>query len=852
MSKNLVIVESPAKGKTIEKYLGKDFTVLASYGHVRDLIPKEGAVDPAHGFAMKYQVIDKNEKHVDNIARILKKADTLYLATDPDREGEAISWHLYEILRERNLLDDKQVHRVVFHEITKRAIQEAIEHPRSLSHDMVDAQQARRALDYLVGFNLSPLLWKKIRRGLSAGRVQSPALRLIVEREEEIERFVPREYWSIEASNTKDKQTFSARLYSYEGKRVEQFDFSDEASATDARQKLLASANGKLLVSKIEKKQRRRNPAAPFTTSTLQQEASRKLGFSTQRTMRVAQQLYEGVDLGAGPMGLISYMRTDSVTLAQEAITEIRELIAKRYGSEQVPEEARIFKTKSKNAQEAHEAIRPTSAERIPEEIKAKLSPDQYKLYDLIWKRTVACQMIHATLDTVSADLSAGDGYVFRATGSSIRNPGFMTVYQEDVDDKKEDGEENQRMLPPMEEGESIGLLDILAEQHFTEPPPRFTEASLVKVLEEYGIGRPSTYANIISTLQNREYVELEKRRFQPTDMGKIVNAFLTKHFHQYVDYNFTAHMEDDLDAISRGEMDWVPVMEEFWKPFIDLIEHAETNVTREDAIQARQIGSDPKTGKPVSVRMGRYGPYVQIGTKEDEEKPQFAGLRPDQKMDSITLEEALRLFELPRELGKTNEGEEVSAGVGRFGPYVKYGRKYVSIPGGEDPHTITLERALELIEEKKPRVLGMSDDGEQMTIGSGRFGPYVQYGDKFVSIPKNEDPATLNAERARELISEKKIADAKRVLRKFEGSEIIIWKGRWGRPCVKLGKTEVSLAKDTDLEALTLEDCQKMIETAPGKKKSAKKKVVKKKAAKKKTVKKKAAKKKAAKKKTP
>lgn len=795
MSKNLVIVESPAKGKTIEKYLGKDFSVLASYGHVRDLIPKEGAVDPEHGFAMKYAVIDRNEKHVDSIAKQLKKADTLYLATDPDREGEAISWHLYEILRERNLLEGKQVHRVVFHEITKRAVQEAIDHPRGLSHEMVDAQQARRALDYLVGFNLSPLLWKKIRRGLSAGRVQSPALRMIVEREEEIDRFVPREYWSIEASTEKDSQAFSARLYSFEGKRVEQFDFNNEDLATSARQKLLDAASGQLLVSKIEKKQRRRNPTAPFTTSTLQQEASRKLGFSAQRTMRVAQQLYEGIDLGSGPVGLITYMRTDSVTLAQEAIDDLRALIIKRYGKDQIPEEPRTFKTKSKNAQEAHEAIRPTSAELIPDEIKDKLSQDQHKLYDLIWKRTVACQMIHATLDTVSADLSAGNEYIFRATGSSIRNPGFMAVYQEGVDDKKDAGEDSQRMLPALDEGENIKLLDIEADQHFTEPPPRFTEASLVKVLEEYGIGRPSTYANIISTLQNREYVELDKRRFQPTDMGKIVNAFLTKHFHQYVDYNFTAHLEDDLDAISRGEMDWVPVMEEFWQPFIDLIEHAETHVTREDAIQARQLGDDPKTGKPISVRMGRYGPYVQIGTKDDEEKPLFAGLRPGQKMDSVTLEEALKLFELPRDLGETEEGEKVSASIGRFGPYVKYGSKYVSIPKDEDPHLISLERALELVAEKK-------------------------------------------------------LADANRIIKTFEAEGIQILNGRYG-PYITDGEKNARIPKDREPDSLTLEECQKLIEEAPAKKRrGVKKKAVKKKATKKKTVKKKSVKKKAAKKK--
>jgi DNA topoisomerase-1 len=852
MSNNLVIVESPAKGKTIEKYLGKDFSVLASYGHVRDLIPKEGAVDPEDGFSMKYQVIDKNEKHVDNIARALKKADTLYLATDPDREGEAISWHLYELLKEKNLLEGKQVHRVVFHEITKRAVQDAIDHPRGLSHDLVDAQQARRALDYLVGFNISPLLWRKIRRGLSAGRVQSPALRLIVERELEIEKFIRQEYWTLAASVSKQNQAFSARLYQYAGKRVEQFDFTNEEQAEAARSSLADSASGKLKVNKVDKKQRKRNPAAPFTTSTLQQEASRKLGFTAQRTMRTAQQLYEGINLGSGAVGLITYMRTDSVSLAAEAVAEIRQVIEHRYGDAQVPETPRVFKTKSKNAQEAHEAVRPTSAARLPEEVKAHLSQDQYRLYDLIWKRTVACQMIHATLDTVAADLSAGNDHLFRATGSTIRNPGFMAVYQEGIDDKKGDDDGDTKILPHLEEGEVINLLEVEADQHFTEPPPRFTEASLVKALEEYGIGRPSTYASIISTLTNREYVELESRRFQPTDVGKIVNGFLTRHFERYVDYDFTAHLEDDLDAISRGEKEWVPVMQEFWGPFIDQVEETGEKASRDD--HARVLGTDPKSGKPVSVRMGRYGPHVQIGTREDEDKPSFAGLRPGQKMDSITLEEALKLFDLPRELGETEQGEKLVVSIGPKGPYVKYDDKYVSIPNDEDPFTITLERARELVAQKRPRNLGLSDEGEEMTVGIGLFGPYVKYGSKFVSIPKDEDPRTITLERARVLVAEKKIADAKRVLKKFDGSEIIVWKGRWG-PCVKLGKTEVRLPKDADLDELTLEECQKMIESAPSKKKAvkkkaAKKKTVKKKAAKKKTVKKKAAKKKAAKKK--
>ncbi|MEN8129053.1 MAG: type I DNA topoisomerase, partial [Pseudomonadota bacterium] len=649
MSKNLVIVESPAKAKTLKKYLGKNFDVLASYGHVRDLVPKEGAVDPENDFKMKYEVIDRNEKHVVAIGKALIKAEALYLATDPDREGEAISWHLYEVLKKRKKIGKRPVYRVVFHEITQRAIKDAVANPRELSIDLVNAQQARRALDYLVGFNLSPLLWKKIKRGLSAGRVQSPALRMLVEREMEIQEFKSQEYWTIEADANKDDQPFSAKLNIYRGRKLEQFDITTQADAKAAKKILLENGAGKLLVSKVEKKQRRRNPAAPFTTSTLQQEAVRKLGFSTRRTMRIAQQLYEGIDLGAGPVGLITYMRTDSVVLAGEAINDIRSLIAKRYGPSKLPAHARQFKTKAKNAQEAHEAIRPTSAQHLPEQVAASLSTEQRKLYDLIWKRSIACQMIHATLDTVAVDLACGDSHSFRATGSTVREAGFMVVYQEGSDEKKLDSDEKR--LPPFTVGEHIQLLDIRTEQHFTEPPPRYTEASLVKMLEEYGIGRPSTYASIISTLQDRDYAVLESRRFHPTDIGRVVNNFLTEHFTRYVDYDFTAHFEDELDDISRGEKDWLPIMREFWRPFKTLIEEKDASVSREEAVQARELGMDSSSGKPVTVRMGRYGPFVQIGARDDEDKPRFAGLRQGQNMDSITLEEALVLFKLPRKL---------------------------------------------------------------------------------------------------------------------------------------------------------------------------------------------------------
>ncbi len=757
MSGNLVIVESPAKAKTIKKYLGKDFSVLASYGHVRDLIPKGGAVDPEQDFAMHYEVIERNQKHLDAIAKALDKADALYLATDPDREGEAISWHLYEVLKARGELADKPVHRVVFYEITEGAVNEAITHPRGLSTDLINAQQARRALDYLVGFNLSPLLWKKIRRGLSAGRVQSPALRLIVEREEAIERFVAQEYWTIEADARQHDQAFAAKLTVYQGSKLEQFDINSAELAKAAYDTLMAAAAGELIVHKVEKKQRKRNPAPPFITSTLQQEASRKLGFSAQRTMRIAQQLYEGISLGSGgPVGLITYMRTDSVNLANEAVNEIRELIGSRYGAENVPAKPRTYKTRSKNAQEAHEAIRPTSAKRLPEAIKATLSEEQFKLYDLIWKRTVASQMIHATLDTVAVDLAAGEPrHLFRATGSAIRHPGFMAVYREGQDDVKEDDDE--RLLPTMREGERVALDAIRPEQHFTEPPPRYSEATLVRALEEYGIGRPSTYAAIISTLQQRDYAVLENKRFHPTDIGRVVNKFLTQHFERYVDYDFTAELEDELDGISRGEKDWIPVLESFWQAFSQQVEDKEQSVSRDEAAQARQLGTDPASGRPVSVRMGRYGPFIQIGTRDDEEKPRFAGLKPGQKMDTITPAEALELFKLPRELGETPEGEPVSTNIGRFGPYVRYGNKFVSLRD-EDPLTISPERALELVAEKKradaERIIQQFDQ-VGIQVLKGRYGPYITDGKKNAKVPKEVEPAELPLAECQRLLAE-------------------------------------------------------------------------------------------------
>ena len=776
MSKNLVIVESPAKAKTISKYLGDGFEVLASYGHVRDLIPKEGAVDTENQFKMKYAVIERNEKHVKAIIRALKKADALYLATDPDREGEAISWHLVELLKERNILGNKKVHRVIFHEITKQAVRDAVANPREISVDLVSAQQARRALDYLVGFNLSPLLWKKVQRGLSAGRVQSPALRMIVERELEIEAFTAREYWSIEADVSKNDQPFVSRLVSYNGNKVEQFSFENETAARDVERTLIEAANGELTVVGVSKRQRRRNPAAPFTTSTLQQEASRKLGFNTQRTMRVAQKLYEGIELpGEDIVGLITYMRTDSVTLAAIAITEIREVIAERYGAENVPETPPEFKTKAKNAQEAHEAVRPTSVARSPDSLRAALDEDQFKLYSLIWKRTMACQMVPAVFDTVAIEMSAGaenEGHLMRANGSVLVKPGFIAVYQEGRDDAVDD--DSDRLLPEIAEGDTIKLDELRPEQHFTEPPPRFTEASLVKTLEEYGIGRPSTYASIIMTLKNREYVEMDAKRFIPTDIGRIVIGFLTEHFPQYIDYDFTAKLEDDLDAVSLGEMDWVPLLESFWGPFHKLCKEKDSSVTREQVAQARELGTDPKSGKPVTVRMGRYGPFVQIGTKDDEEKPRFAGLRPGQKMNDIDFETAMELFKLPRKLGETADGLAVSASIGRFGPYVRYGDKYVSTKD-DDPYTIELPRALELIEEKKiadaNRII--QDFEEQgIQVLNGRYGAYITDKAKNARVPKDRDPKSLTLEECIELLAAAPLRGKKKVTKKSRSGD--------------------------------------------------------------------------------
>ncbi|MGH8130146.1 MAG: type I DNA topoisomerase, partial [Steroidobacteraceae bacterium] len=764
MSANLVIVESPAKAKTIKKYLGSDFEVLASYGHVRDLIEKEGAVNPDRDFEMKYQLIEKSRPKLDAIERAMKKADALYLATDPDREGEAISWHLSEILREHGALDGKDLRRVRFYEITRNAVREAVaQAERGLNDNLVDAYKARRALDYLVGFNLSPLLWKKIKPGLSAGRVQSVALRLICEREAEISRFVRQEYWTIEADASKEKARFLARLSEFRGEKVEadaqkaRFSITNEGDAREVERAIVAAAGGWLTVENVERRPKRRNPPPPFTTSTLQQEAARKLGFTARRTMQSAQKLYES--------GHITYMRTDSVSLSAEAVQEIRNTIKANFGDKALSDGVNEYQTKSKNAQEAHEAIRPTEAAETPQKADRDIhDEDQRRLYALIWKRAVACQMAPAVFDTVAVDLVAGesgasgrDRHVFRANGQTLLEPGFLAAYHEDHDEDETDVEtEDERSLPALEAGERVMLEAIRPEQHFTQPPPRYTEASLVKSLESHGIGRPSTYASIIETLRYRRYVEMSGRAFIPTDIGKIVSRFLVKYLGTYVDYGFTALMEDVLDEISNGEKEWHIELARFWKPFTERVQHIGKSVTREEVAESREIGRDPASGKPISVRMGQYGPFVQRGTRDDPDKPRFASLLPGQRMDEVTLEDALKLLSLPRDLGHAPDGTPISVGRGQYGPYVKFGSKYASIKE-DDPFTLDLPRALEIVAAKlaadhERTIQDFPEAGIQVL--KGRYGPYVTDRKRNAKVPKDREPASLTLEECQALLA--------------------------------------------------------------------------------------------------
>ncbi len=809
MTANVVIVESPAKAKTINKYLGKDYHVLASYGHVRDLPPKDGSVDPNNDFAMLWELSDRAEKNVRDISNAVKAADTVYLCTDPDREGEAISWHIAQILEEKKLLKGKTVHRVTFNEITKNAIKEAFNNPRNLDTPLIEAYLARRALDYLVGFNLSPVLWRKLPGSRSAGRVQSVALRIICERESEIEAFNAQEYWSIITKlQTPEGATFTARLTHLAGNKLDKLDIANEDMALAAVKRI---QNKALAVQKLEKKQVRRNPYAPFITSTLQQEGSRKLRLSASQTMRLAQQLYEGVDIGGGEtVGLITYMRTDGTTLSDDAINQARDVIKSEYGNKYLPDVPRVYKSKAKNAQEAHEAIRPTDLSRLPKDVAPYLDERQAALYELIWKRTMASQMENAILDQVSADISDGtDDVVLRATGSTVAFDGFLTLYTEETDDTEDTSEnEEDRRLPHLSQGMATKTMGIDPLQHFTQPPPRYSEASLVKKLEELGIGRPSTYASIIQVLQDRNYVTIDKRRFIPEDRGRLVTTFLKKFFERYVDYDFTANLEDELDAISSGQVNWKKALMDFWKDFkaavdetkdlkisdvIDRLDeelgphffpvtkenpeprkcptcdtgrlglklgkfgafigcsnYPECRHTRQLVVQNQDavdqanadsaidagpkiLGTDPGTGRTVSLRKGPYGPYVQIdpppeseatpapavvveeeaeldakgkkikkpkkAKKPAAEKPKRQGVPRGMKLDEVTLEAALKLLELPRLVGMHPEsGEKIEAGIGRFGPFIKHQGKFKSIPADDDVLTIGLNRAVDLL----------------------------------------------------------------------------------------------------------------------------------------------------------
>jgi DNA topoisomerase-1 len=815
MSK-LLIVESPSKAKTLKKYLGSDFEVLASYGHVRDLIPKNGAVDPTQQFAMKYDIIDRNSKHVDAIAKAVKSVDSIYLATDPDREGEAISWHIAEILADKKLLKNKLLKRVEFNEITQTAVKHAIDHPRDIAMNLVNAQQARRALDYLVGFNLSPLLWKKIRRGLSAGRVQSPALRLIVERELEIEAFTSQEYWSIHLDALKHAHRFNAKLIQLNGEKVEQFTVTNHDQQADIVGKLLIASAGKTTVSRVEKKQRSRSPAAPFTTSTLQQEAVRKLGFTTSRAMRVAQQLYEGIDVGSGTVGLITYMRTDSFSLAAEAVMQIRDYVKKNFEADYLPKSPIMYKTKAKNAQEAHEAIRPTDIFRSPASVRQYLNDEQFKLYEMIWKRTLACQMTQAKYDAVSVDLAVGsDATLFRASGQTLVFPGFIAVYMEGTDDAEE---ESEAKLPHLETGEVLAVEKIYGDQHFTEPPPRYSEASLVKALEEYGIGRPSTYASIISTLQDREYVLLDKKRFTPTDVGRVVNKFLTEHFTQYVDYDFTAKLENELDEIAEGNRDWIPVMDKFWQGFNQqIINKADVDRPGNELIDeqcpkcgrqlqkqlsrfgtfigctgynaepkcdykrsmngAAQAGTDPITigtdaesGKEIYLMNGPYGPYLQVGVavEGEKKKPKRVSIPKEISVATMNIETANMLLSLPRDLGLHPEtGKKIVANIGRFGPYVNHDGKFKSIPKSESVFNIDLTGAVALLAAANAGPapiadLGPHPSGEgRVEVYAGRYGPYVQHAKIRATLPKSVSPEELTLDEAITLLNEKAAKEA-------------------------------------------------------------------------------------------
>ncbi len=831
---NIVIVELPAKAKTINKYLGSSYEVLASFGHVRDLPAKNGSVDPEHNFKMIWEVDPKAAGRLNDIAKSLKGAQRLILATDPDREGEAISWHVLEVLKEKRALKDQKIERVVFNAITKQAISEAMKNPRQIDGALVDAYMARRALDYLVGFTLSPVLWRKLPGARSAGRVQSVALRLVCDRELEIEKFVPREYWSLVATLlTPRGEAFEARLVGADGKKIQRLDIGSGAEAEDFRKAIEAAT---FTVASVDAKPARRNPQAPFTTSTLQQEASRKLGFAPAHTMRIAQRLYEGIDIGGETTGLITYMRTDGVQIAGEAITQARKVIGEDYGNAYVPEAPRQYQAKAKNAQEAHEAIRPTDLSRRPDAMKRRLDNDQARLYELIWKRTIASQMELAELERTTVDITAKAAarvLELRATGQVIKFDGFLALYQEGHDDEED---EDGRRLPAMSAGESLRRQDLSVTQHFTEPPPRFSEASLVKRMEELGIGRPSTYASILQVLKDRGYVKLEKKRLHGEDKGRVVVAFLENFFRRYVEYDFTADLEEQLDRISNNEISWQQVLKDFWRDFIGAVEdikdlrvaevldaldemlgphiyppradggdirqcptcgtgrlnlkagkfgafvgcsnYPECRYTRPltaDSAESadRVLGKDPQTGLDVTVKAGRFGPYIQLGEQKDYpegDKPKRAGIPKNTSPADIELELALKLLSLPREIGKHPEsGLPITAGIGRFGPFVRHDKTYASLEAGDEVYDIGLNRAVTLIAEKVAKGPGRgrfgANPGKQIgdhpTLGavavkSGRYGAYVTAGGVNATIPSDKDKDAITLAEAIALIDER------------------------------------------------------------------------------------------------
>lgn len=838
----VVIVESPSKAKTINKYLGAGFKVLASYGHIRDLPSKNGSVDPDHDFKMIWELDAGSKKRVNEIASAVKGADRLVLATDPDREGEAISWHLLETLSDKKALKDVKIDRVAFNAITKKAVQEAMAHPRAIDEDLVDAYLARRALDYLVGFTLSPVLWRKLPGSRSAGRVQSVALRIICDRELEIETFIPQEYWSVKGQAVSDASApFEARLVMHEGEKVQKFTLGDEAAAMAAKRAVEVAT---FSVDAVEAKPGKRNPPPPFTTSTLQQEAARKLGFNAQRTMRTAQSLYEGIDIGGETTGLITYMRTDGVDMAPEAVQDARASVSDQFGQNYVPSSPRMYKSKAKNAQEAHECIRPTSFSRSPEKVRG-LNDDQHKLYGLIWKRAMASQMESARLENTTIDLLSADKKTgLRATGSVILFDGFLKLYEEGRDDAE--GEDGGGVLPKLSVGAAASVSEVAADQHFTQPPPRFSEASLVKRLEELGIGRPSTYASILTTLRDRGYVTMDRNRFIPDSKGRIVTAFLENYFRKYVEYDFTADLEETLDEISAGDADWKTFLRNFWSEFHAAVEdigelrisevldalneslgplifpkkedgsdpracpscddgrlslktgrygafigcsnYPDCNYTRqlsaladgEDAAESgdKQLGVDPESGLDVWLKVGRFGPYIQLGEQEkgSKEKPKRSGLPKTWKVEDIDLEKALMLLSLPREVGAHPEdGEIIEAGLGRYGPFVKHGKTYANLESIDEVFEVGLNRAVTLIAEKiaNPRgrraakalkELGAHPTtGDPVNVMDGRYGPYVKHQKTNATLPNGTEPDTVTLEQALELIAAKEKKPARK-----------------------------------------------------------------------------------------